>query len=277
VRRDLKVYGFAIFTSLWAALLTHWISPVLGNTFFEFFHVAVVLSAFFGGLGPGILAATLCFFVIDYFFILPLNQFVLGPHLIRLIIFEAVAILTSLLSGKLKESTEFLRNATRELEKSILEINSREQRRLGQDLHDGICQTLAGTRLLVENIKKSVTPSVRADLESVESSLSDALTQADGIARGLHPVELEASGLTAALSELAQKTSRIYSMDCSFSSETPVAIGSVGVATHLFRITQEAEHHAAKRQLRRSGRELLKRHRLILERGFAGLAGLHGA
>jgi K+-sensing histidine kinase KdpD len=104
-------YGFALLASGVAWLLTHWTRPLLGTDLLEFFHAAFVLSAWYGGLGPGFLSATFCFFTIDYFFIPPANQFVLGPHLLRLFAFGGVALLTSSLSGK-------LRNANSDLERS---------------------------------------------------------------------------------------------------------------------------------------------------------------
>src|SRR5262245_1006757 len=41
----------------------------------------------------------------------------------------------------------------RDAERAIPDLIEREQRRLGQDLHDGLCQTLAGARLMVEELR----------------------------------------------------------------------------------------------------------------------------
>ena len=263
--------------SILAALLTWRISPILRNTFFEFFYMAVVISAFYGGLGPGILAATTSFFIIDYFFLPPVNHFVMGPDLLRLIIFEAAAVLISFFSGELKRSqheiakahneleiriadrTEDLQTANqrlirevaqrREAEQAILDISSREHRRLGQDLHDGVCQTLAGIRLVVEDMKEHHSDAETgrsADLEKIESGLTQALAQADAVSRGLYPVELEKNGLMSALEELADKISNLYEVECRFRCWEPILIQDGAVANHLYRIAQESVINAIK-------------------------------
>jgi signal transduction histidine kinase len=268
IKATLPGYGIAILTSGLAGVLTGWISPFMGSaSFFELFHMAVVVSAFCGGLGPGLLAATISFLVLDYFYIPPLNAFALGPHLWRMVLFAAVAVLTALLSGKLKrgkqelerahaeledrirERTEELSRAHRRLveevaqrrdaERATLEAIAREQRRLGQDLHDGLCQTLAGVRLMVENLQAR-TGGVSRELDTVETQLAEALGQAYTISRGLYPVELETNGLMSALGELAARVSTVHPVQCRFRCPRPVAIHDNALAIHLYRIAQEA-------------------------------------
>jgi signal transduction histidine kinase len=261
-------YAFALGTSVLAGVLTSQVGPVMGSaSFFGFFHMAVVLSAFYGGLGPGILAATTSFLILDCFFIPPLNAFALGPHLFQLVLFGVVAVVTSLLSGKLKKGKRELQLAhdeleerirlrtdelsqanrrlvdevaqRREAERTILDVSAREQRRLGQDLHDGLCQTLAGVRLMVEDLREKAGGGSR-DLEVIEAQLTQALDQAYTISRGLYPVELETNGLMSALEELAAKISTIHPVRCRFRCPRPVPIHDIAVATHLYRIAQEA-------------------------------------
>jgi signal transduction histidine kinase len=267
-RASILRYGIAVLTSGLAGVLTNWVSPFMGSaSFFEFFHVAVVVSAFCGGLGPGLLAATISFLVLDYFFIPPLNAFALGPHLWRMVLFAAVAALTALLSGKLKTAKQALERAhgdledrirrrteelshaherlveevaqRREAELAILEAIAREQRRLGQDLHDGLCQTIAGVRLMVEDLQTR-TGGASQDLETIETRLTEALGQAYTISRGLYPVELETNGLMSALDELAAKVSTIHPVECRFQCPRPVAVRDNAMAIHLYRIAQEA-------------------------------------
>jgi signal transduction histidine kinase len=134
-------------------------------------------------------------------------------------------------------------------EKEILHISGREQRRLGEDLHDGLCQTLAGLRLLSSDLKESLKdqglPSW-AEIDRMEGLLGEALTQADAVARGLYPAELETQGLTAALRELAARMSSLYRVSCRFRSAGPVPVGDSAAALHVYRIAQEAVMNAVK-------------------------------
>jgi len=271
-------YGFAILSTGVALLFTHSIRRFATNSFFDLFQAAVVLSAWYGGFGPGALASGLSVLVLDYFFIPPLHAFELGPaDVFRLVIFGAVALLTSSLSARLKEAksdlersydqlerrvqertVELSRTNThltdeieqrRRAEKAILEVSNREQRRLGEDLHDGLCQMLAGLRLLSEQVKKQLSaksaPEAK-DVELIDAGLGDALAQADSLARGLYPVELETHGLMSALQELVDKIPKIYPVVCRFTCQQPVLIHDSTVATHLYRIAQEAVINAIK-------------------------------
>ena len=268
-------YGVAIVASVLAWAVTRSVSPFMATQpFCGFFDLGVVVSAFYGGLGPGILSATLSFLMLDDFFVPPPSAWALGPHLLRPVLFGALAILTGLLSGRLKRAkrelerarvelenrirrgTEELSRANerlveevaqrREAERAILDVSDREQRRLGQDLHDGLCQTIAGARLLVEDLRGKVGGGSQDLAETIEGQLTEALDQAYAISRGLYPVELETNGLTSALEELAAKMSKIHLVRCHFRCPQSVAICDNAVATHLYRIAQEAVINAIK-------------------------------
>src|SRR6266700_762418 len=51
----------------------------------------------------------------------------------------------------------------RQLEKEILEISDRERQRIGQDLHDGLCQQLAGIELMSQVLELKLAPRSKAD------------------------------------------------------------------------------------------------------------------
>lgn len=135
------------------------------------------------------------------------------------------------------------------LENEILRISEAEQRRLGQDLHDGICQHLAGIELMTEAFeqrlaKKSDSDAARA--AEIGNRVRDTLRETRLVARGLSPVELEANGLMSALQELARNVENIFQVQCTFQCPAPVLLASNQTATHLFRIAQEAISNAVR-------------------------------
>jgi len=147
--------------------------------------------------------------------------------------------------------TGFVRDITerKQLEKQILEISEREQRRIGQDLHDGLCQHLAGIEMLSEVLAKKLKPvsrngSARAD--EIARAVREAISQTRLLARGLSPVTLEAEGLMSALAELALNTEKMFRVRCQFDYAEPVQFHDHAAATHLFRIAQEAVSNAIK-------------------------------
>ena len=135
------------------------------------------------------------------------------------------------------------------LEKQILEISEQEQERIGQDLHDGLCQLLSGikfkTTLLEQKLQRRSLPEAR-DASALERLLNTAIDQARSIARGLHPVDLEARGLMSALEELAATVSSVYGVSCVCERTPSVLVHDHVAARHLYRIAQEAINNALK-------------------------------
>ena len=139
------------------------------------------------------------------------------------------------------------------LEKETLTISEREQRRIGQDLHDDLCQQLVG----IEFISKALQQQLESRPEAARAGeiaqlIRDAINHTRRLARGLAPFELEAEGLMEGLRDLAARTTAIFRIGCSFHCPAPVLVQDVATATHLYRIAQEAvangiKHGQAKR------------------------------
>jgi signal transduction histidine kinase len=135
------------------------------------------------------------------------------------------------------------------LEKEILEISEREQRRIGQDLHDGLCQHLAGVEMLSQVLAMKLAPRAKAEAgraTDIAKSVREAISQTRLLARGLSPVTLESEGLMAALTELALNTEKLFGVNCRFDCPEVVKFDNHAAATHLFRIAQEAVSNAIK-------------------------------
>jgi len=133
------------------------------------------------------------------------------------------------------------------LKQAIIEISEHEQQRIGRDLHDGLCQQLTGIGLLSKAVKKKLVLSCAPEADDVgriEELMTKAIGSTRGIARGLCPVEVETNGLMSALEELAANTQEVSGKECRFDCPAPVLIENNVVATHLYRIAQEAVHNA---------------------------------
>jgi PAS domain S-box-containing protein len=136
----------------------------------------------------------------------------------------------------------------RQLEEELLAIANREQLRIGQDLHDGLCQHLAGIEFRTEVLVRKLAsdPDAREEAEKIGALLRDGVHQARILSRGLAPVELEANGLMSALAELAASCGELYRITCDFRCDRPVLIAAQNTATHLYRIAQEAISNAVR-------------------------------
>ncbi len=77
------------------------------------------------------------------------------------------------------------------LEREILEISNREQRRIGHDLHDGVCQQLAGIAFLTSTLAEELMEEgagCSAQAEKISAMVNQVIDQTRGVARGLFPV-----------------------------------------------------------------------------------------
>jgi len=145
------------------------------------------------------------------------------------------------------------------LEKQILEISEQERERIGQDLHDGVCQVLSGIKFrttLLQQKLQGKAPAEAQEAGSIEALLNGAIQQARNLARGLHPVALEAQGLMSALQELAGSVADVYGVSCRCEFRRSVLVHDHLVATHLYRIAQEAINNAIRHG--RAGRILMR-------------------
>ncbi len=135
------------------------------------------------------------------------------------------------------------------LEGEILEISGREQRRIGQDLHDSLCQHLAGIGFMGKVLEKKIHVQQKLttnDIGEIIELIDQAITMTRGFARGLNPVRLEADGFVFALSELAANVTRLFGITCRLEYTTMILIDDNSMATHLYRIVQEALNNAIK-------------------------------
>jgi len=162
-----------------------------------------------------------------------------------------------MLEKLVQQRTKALRLANTELQKEIsrrkglegqiLEISDREQERLGQELHDGLCQQLTAigflaraTALRLKNHRVVQTD----DLEKIAKLINASVMDARNIARDLHKEEIDAAGFLPALQHLVDR--QIWRTSCQLDLRTEVNIEDDNVASQLYRILREALINANK-------------------------------
>jgi signal transduction histidine kinase len=133
------------------------------------------------------------------------------------------------------------------LEREILEISEREQRRIGHDLHDGLCQHLTATAMAGQVLGQKLSGRSLAeakDAAEVVRLIEEGITMTRNIAHGIAPLDMESEGLVTALRGLAANVSRMFKVVCKLECDSPPLIEDADSATHLYRIAQEAVHNA---------------------------------
>ena len=135
------------------------------------------------------------------------------------------------------------------LEREVMNASTLERQRIGQDLHDGLGSHLSGVAMLCRGVVRKIESgaSVEASvMEEIAELVDDSINQVRTLAHGLNPVKTEEQGLRSALQGLVANAQAHLSTSASFAVEGDPPDLNSEVATHLYRIAQEAINNALK-------------------------------
>jgi PAS domain S-box-containing protein len=133
------------------------------------------------------------------------------------------------------------------LEGEILSVSDREQQRLGQELHDGLCQHLTAVAFMARSIAMRLRNHRvidATDIEKIAQLVNDAATDTRNLSRALHRMDIDAAGLATALQDLVDR--EIWKTPCRLQVRPSFRIDDDTAAAHLYRIAREAVINANK-------------------------------
>ncbi len=151
---------------------------------------------------------------------------------------------------ELYSSNERLREEVerrRSLERELLDISNDIMARIGRDIHDDLCQNIAGIALMAAALEGSLRrtdpgeeASAAQSAALIAETASKTAAQAKSMARGLYPAELEAKGLVRAVEDLVHAAQERSGIPIIFEVQPGFFIKDSEKALHLYRIIQEA-------------------------------------
>jgi len=167
---------------------------------------------------------------------------------------------------RLKMFTGVIRDnsAVRQLQEHILEVAAEEQRRIGQELHDGIGQEMTGLSLFAGTLVEALEATPRIELDGaafrslseaeysqirrtaarLAQGLANAHRHVQQLSHGILPVQIDSEGLRSALEELTVVADALHGVACRLECRDSAAVADNIVASHLYRIAQEALNNA---------------------------------
>lgn len=155
-------------------------------------------------------------------------------------------------TGKIKGVFGIARDVSgvRAMEREIIDTSDKEKQRLGQELHENLCQYLVGISLLGNVLYEELLRlelKQANDARQITSLVKEAITEVRSLVKGLSTLPLEQDeGLNDALRDLAEQARSIGKIRCSLRLPRRANFVDSSVEVHLFRIAQEAVHNAIK-------------------------------
>ncbi len=132
-------------------------------------------------------------------------------------------------------------------ERERIEAGDRERERLGRELHDGLCQNLAGIAALSATLASKLAARndpAQAAAAEITVLLQQAIGDARDLARGLSAGGAAQMGLATALEALAGNVEALHAITCAFACDRDFPRLDPTVEAHLYRIAQQAVSNA---------------------------------
>ncbi|MBL9133250.1 MAG: sensor histidine kinase [Verrucomicrobiaceae bacterium] len=271
LREEVTVGNMARFTAMmrrspiWVSMIlpvlltigVGWVDDVTGweVSLFVFYALPIVLAVWWSGVVPGI-ATSLFSGIVWWVANMDVHPYetLLGyiwALVNRECYFGVVVFAVNAVRHRQEEDSARIRmlEERRQLEQDIVRVSEHEQQRIGQDLHDGLCQQLAAIGLAVRALADDLQVQKLAaagDASLIGDSIQQAVLEARSMARGIFPVHVDRTGLSPALQDLAATTSRLTGVTITVRELADVQIDHPDTAMHLYRIAQEAVANAVR-------------------------------
>ena len=131
----------------------------------------------------------------------------------------------------------------REVERELAGLTEPERQQIGHELNESLGQMLSGMGLITEDVVRQLEEEgveTVSEVARISKLLKEADEQVRTVTNRLVPVNLEANEFGSALEELAIKTEREHGVDCRVTVRGNGRLADNTVATHLYRIAEEA-------------------------------------
>jgi DNA-binding LacI/PurR family transcriptional regulator/signal transduction histidine kinase len=136
------------------------------------------------------------------------------------------------------------------LERELIEISNRIMGKIGQDIHDNLCQDIAGLGIMAAVLegklrREGLAPEAE-EAEALAEGAGETAARAKDMARGLYPAELEAGGIVSAVERLVASARGRQGPEVRLEVTKGFAVRDSEKALHLYRIVQEALSNAVR-------------------------------
>ena len=138
-------------------------------------------------------------------------------------------------------------NKRMKVEAEVLKISELERQRFSNDLHDDICQRLAGISMLCRSYSNQTVPVTKEQMVELAQLTGETLQCTRQYAHNSYPVELDSLGMNNSLCNLCNSFSIQSGISCDYkwNVNENLVFDKIKLL-NLFRIIQEALHNVLK-------------------------------
>ena len=204
----IRSYGVVLLSTASALIISRWMFLHLGASPGTLFLCAVMLSAWFGGVGPGLLASALSAFAFHYVFLPPMYS--LGPkpgEIPKVFMYIIANLIIGLLSAAQRNAKESLRRARDDLKRTVqdlertneaLQAESRERKQTEEALRQAQADLARANRV------SSMGELTASLAHEVKQPIAAAITDANTCLRWLSRDQPDLEEARAAASRIVQ-------------------------------------------------------------------------
>ena len=130
-----------------------------------------------------------------------------------------------------------------------LSVSEREQNRIGQDLHDDLCQVLAGVSCLMRVAESRITakaPEEAGNFKELNQQIIDAMHRTRALTHGLFPGKIQIADIRGALLELGTQIKTRFAIEIQTQFKGRFPKHSSAQIIQIYRIAQEAISNAVR-------------------------------
>ena len=168
----------------------------------------------------------------------------------RIIVSREISRRSEYLEKEVEKRTKELieaNNSRMKVEAEVLRITEIERQRFSNDLHDDICQRLAGISMLCRSYSNQENPVQKDQMVELAQLISDTLQTTRQYAHNSYPVELESLGMDHSLSNLCNSFEKQSGIKCDYEWAVGDELAfDKRTRLNIFRIIQEALHNVMK-------------------------------
>jgi signal transduction histidine kinase len=239
---------------------------------------AIGITAWFGGLGPGIFAMLLATLAVDYYFVPPIDTWALDlKDLASLAMFVMSALFFVWISTMRRRSEEALSRARDEMEATVAErtadlatanrqlraenierqktektleelagrlisAQEEERSRIGRELHDHVSQRLGILAIKIDQLRLNGTDgsALGSALDELRGQTIEITDDVHGLSHRLHSSMLDHLGIVPALQRLVKECSSRYAIPITFSHRAAPDHLPPEAALCIFRVVEES-------------------------------------